>query len=95
MDIEAFAEMTKRVIREDGIDAFLPTLCLPELRQLSVLEGVPEEELSRLRAVSIEWAKSKAKGQHEFLLAFPESDGTIRVIRSFRGEIQEKTIYLP
>jgi len=90
MHLEEFAEITQRVIRRDGFDGFLPTLCLPESRHVVVLEGFPDEKQPEIRSISLEWARDKAGGQDEFLLAFKEDEESFRIIRSFRGEISER-----
>jgi hypothetical protein len=90
MRLEDFAEITQRVIRKDGFDGFLPTLCLPEQKHITVLEGVPDEKQPEIRSISLEWARRKAGEQEEFLLAFREDEASFRIIRSFRGEICER-----
>ncbi|MCO5052544.1 MAG: hypothetical protein M9920_09590 [Verrucomicrobiae bacterium] len=90
MRLEDFAEITQRIIQKDGFDGFLPTLCLPERRHITVLEGVPDEKQPELRSISLAWAKDKATGEEEFLLAFREDSVSFRVIRSFRGELDER-----
>jgi len=90
MCLEDFAEITQRIIRKDGFDDFLPTLCLPERQHIAVLEGVPEEKQQEIRSVSLAWARDKATGQEEFLIAFREDEESFRIIRSFRGEISER-----
>ena len=89
MRLEDFAEITQRVIRKDGFDGFLPTLCLPEQKHITVLEGVPDEKQPEIRSISLEWARRKA-GEQEFLVAFREDGVSFRVIRSFRGELDER-----
>ncbi len=90
MLLEDFAEITQRVIRKDGFDGFLPTLCLPEQKHITVLEGVPDEKQPEIRSISLEWARRKAGEQEEFLLALREDEASFRIIRSFRGEICER-----
>lgn len=90
MRLEDFAKITQRIIQKDGFDGFLPTLCLPERQHITVLEGVPEEKQPEIRSISLAWAKDKATGQEEFLLAFREGGVSFRVIRSFRGELDER-----
>lgn len=41
MTLEEFAEATLDVLREDGIAAYLPTVCLPARREIQVVEGIP------------------------------------------------------
>jgi len=90
MRLEDFAEITQRVIRKDGFDGFLPTLCLPERNHVAVLEGVPEEKRPEIRSISLAWARDQAAEQEEFLLALREDEASFRVIRSYKGEIYER-----
>lgn len=90
MEIAAFAEMTRGIIKEQGLDQFLPTLCLPERQELAALEGVPEEKQAELRDIALDWAKRKVDDREEFLLAFREGPDSFRVLRRFRGRISEK-----
>jgi hypothetical protein len=89
MSLEDFAEITQRVIRKNGFEQFSPTLCLPEQKHISVLEGILEEEQPKIRSISLSWARERAKGE-EFLLALRENERSFRIIRSCKDEISEK-----
>jgi hypothetical protein len=87
MTIEAFAEMTRRVIARDGFDDFLPTACYPGRNVVAVLEGVPagiDVEQAALR-----WAARKAEADEEYLVAFKSSPDRFKIIRRVGGESEE------
>jgi hypothetical protein len=90
MQLDDFADSTKRVIRKDGFEGFLPTLYLPQQYHIMVLEGVPPEKQSEIRTIALEWARDKAADEQEFLLAFREDEASFRVIQSLNGELSEK-----
>ncbi|GMV79068.1 MAG: hypothetical protein AMXMBFR7_02520 [Planctomycetota bacterium] len=90
MRLEDFAEITQRIIHKDGFAAFLPTLCLPEQKHISVLEGVPEEKQPEIRSIALAWARRHVGEQEEFLLAVREDGSSFRIIRCFCGEISER-----
>ena len=87
MTIEAFADMTRRVIARDGFDGFLPTACYPGRRVVAVLEGVPvgvDVEQAALR-----WASRKAEAGEEYLVAFRVSSDQFKVVRHADGQSEE------
>jgi hypothetical protein len=43
MTLQDFAEITMNVIREDGIDGYLPTLVLPDTKHIRVIQGIPDD----------------------------------------------------
>jgi hypothetical protein len=90
LDIAAFAEITRRVIERDGFDGYLPTLCLPDQKQISVLEGIPPEKLEHVREIAIEWAAKKAQPKEEFFLAYKEDAERFRVVHRFTGGTEER-----
>ena len=55
-----------------------------------VLEGVPEEEQPHIREIALAWARDKAQGDEEFLLAFKEDPDHFRIIRSCSRQDEEK-----
>jgi hypothetical protein len=95
VSIEDFAEITRRVIRKNGFDDFMPTLCLPEQKHITVLEGVPEGKRSEMRTISLELAQRRADRKEEFLLAFREDDSSFRIVRRFKGKIRERVFSVP
>ena len=89
-DIAAFAEITRRVISKDGFDGYLPTLCLPERKHITVLEGIPPEKLGCVREIAIEWAAKKAGPDGEFFLAYKEDAERFRIVHRFNGGTEER-----
>lgn len=67
----------------------MPTLCLPEQSKVMALEGIPKEEESNLRQISLDWAIQCAKDEEEFLVAFREGPEHFRIIRRFQGALSE------
>jgi len=43
MTLQDFAKMTINVIREDGIDGYLPTFVLPDTQQIRAIQGIPDD----------------------------------------------------
>ena len=41
-DLEQFAQITIRVIQEDGLDGYLPTIMIPSTKEVQSIEGIPE-----------------------------------------------------
>jgi hypothetical protein len=87
--IASFAEITRRIIAEDGFAEYLPTVLYPERKHIMVLEGVPSSV--DLESVSLDWAKSNAIDDEDFLVAFKVSNTQFKIIRrtgfSFEAEI--------
>lgn len=94
MRLEDFAEITQRVIRKEGFDGFLPTLCLPEQKHLTVLEGVPEGRPPEMRSLVLAWARRNAGDQQEFLVAFREGNLSFRIVRSLGGVLEERVFVI-
>ena len=90
LDITAFAEITRRVIARDGFDGYLPTLCLPAQKHISVLEGIPTEKLERVRDVAIAWAEKKASPDQEYFLAYKEDADRFRVVHRHSAGTEER-----
>ncbi len=88
MEIAAFAEITYRVLDKTPLSEFLPTLCLPARRQILSLTGVPNGEAD-LRAIVIDWAKSKTEVHDEFLVAFRDDEHHFRIVRHIDGKFSD------
>ncbi len=43
MTLQDFADITMKVIREDGIADYLPTFALPDTQQIRAIQGIPAE----------------------------------------------------
>jgi hypothetical protein len=89
-DIAAFAEITRRVIARDGFDGYLPTICVPARKYISVLEGIPPDKLDHVREIAIAWAEKKAKPEEDYFLAYKEDDDRFRVVHHFSGGAEER-----
>ncbi len=90
LDIAAFAEITRRVIARDGFDGYLPTVCVPARKHISVLESIPPEKLDHVREIAIAWAEKKAKPDEEYFLAYKEGADSFRVVHHFSGGAEER-----
>jgi len=90
LDIAAFAEITMRAIERDGFDGFLPTLCLPFQKHISVLEGLPVEKLEHVRDIAIAWAEKNAGPDKEYFLAHKEDAERFRIVHRHSGGIEER-----
>jgi hypothetical protein len=89
MEIAQFSEMTQNVIEGTPFEEYIPTLCLPEQNKVMALEGIPEEEESNLRQISLDWAVECANDEEEFLVAFRDGPEHFRIIRRFQGALSE------
>jgi hypothetical protein len=43
MTLQDFAKMTINVIREDGIEGYLPTFILPDTQEVRAIQGIPAD----------------------------------------------------
>ena len=80
MDIEEFAKITHSIIAKDGFDDFLPTLCIPERREISVLEGAPED-FNNIKEKSLIWSEDKTNPEEEYLLAIKTNENEFTIIK--------------
>ena len=87
MEINDFAEMTYRVLKQTPLSEFLPTLCLPERRQILALDGAPVEEDTR--QVALEWAESNSSPEEEFLVAYRDGERHFRIVRRSGGTFSD------
>jgi hypothetical protein len=90
LDIAGFAEIIRRVIARDGLDDYLPTLCVPARKHISVLENIPPEKLERVREIAMTWAEKKAKPDQEYFLAYKEDADRFRVVHRFSDGTEER-----
>jgi hypothetical protein len=84
MTLDQFAEMTRRVIANQGFDEFQPTACFPERRHVKSLAGLPDD--IEPEEPVFEWATSSASENEEFLVAFKIDENQFRVIRRAKGK---------
>lgn len=85
--IDHFVNMTRRIIVQDGLDEYLPTLLMPARRDVRVLEGIPQAV--DVEAVSVEWAERTASPTEDFLLAFRSGQAGFKVVARINGERHE------
>jgi len=79
--LDEFAETTRFIIANEGIDRFLPTACFPSRRQIKVLAELPPEVDPNLAVVA--WAAEHAEdANEEFLVAFPVGPQHFKIIRT-------------
>jgi len=43
MTLQQFAKMTINVVREDGIEGYLPTFVLPDSQEVRAIQGIPDD----------------------------------------------------
>lgn len=89
MEIDAFAQITYRVLRSTPFEEYQPTLCLPERKNILTLSGIPKEKEDQIREISLSWANQKAKAEEEYLIAYREGAKHFRIIRRFHGKFEE------
>ena len=91
MNISEFASMTRRVIQRDGIDGYLPTLCIPRRRLVSVLEGAPDASMEETKRAALDWANNKTEPGEDYFLAFKESATSFRIVHRHDGNVEEES----
>ena len=89
MTIDEFAIITRRIIARDGLDGFVPTLCLPDRRDVRVLVGIPAD--ADVETESMKWAEQIADDGEEFLLALRVSDCEFRITRISTDGVESET----
>lgn len=90
MTLDEFAEMTKEVIADEGLEGYLPTACYPDRQEMQVLEGLPED-VDREKEI-LGWASRELQPNEEFLVAFKLDAGSFKVIRCV-GTFSEEEVY--
>lgn len=85
--IEQFIAMTHGIIEEDGFEDYLPTLLLPERKNVLVLEGVPGDE--DIESAAKGWAIRSANENEDFLLAFKVDANHFKVFARMGGVSSE------
>ena len=83
-----FAAITRNVIDNQGFDEFLPVACFPERREIRALADVPEDE--DIETVAIEWGRSLAKSDEEFLIAFKYSPTEFKIVRVVGRDLEHE-----
>ncbi|GAA5496813.1 hypothetical protein Rhal01_02998 [Rubritalea halochordaticola] len=75
MTVESFASSTIEVIKEDGIDEYLPTIVLPSINEFRVIEGIPNN-VDHITAIQNVIRKHEYQ-KEEFLFGVLSSSGVI------------------
>ena len=83
-----FAAITQNVILNQGFDEFLPVACFPERREIRALADIPENE--NVESVAIEWGRSIAKPEEEFLIAFKYSPTEFKIVRVAGSDLEHE-----
>ena len=84
MTLESFADSTIEVIKEDGIDEYLPTIALSKINELRVIDGIPEN-IDHKEAIQNVVRRSGYDSQ-EFFWAVLSSPGVITLGHSKPGQ---------
>jgi hypothetical protein len=85
MTLESFANSTIEVIKEDGIDEYLPTIVLSAINQVRVIEGIPDE-VDHKEAIQNVVRRSGYQDQ-EFFFGVLSSSGVITVGHYRPGQV--------
>ena len=86
--IDNFIAMTRRIILRDGFEQYLPTIVLPALKDVRVLEGVPAE--ADMKAVIAEWVLKVAGPTQDFVAAYKAHKGHFFVFARVDGVMHER-----
>jgi hypothetical protein len=88
--LDEFAETTRFIIANEGIERFLPTACYPARRQITVMAGLsPEADTEK---TVLEWAARAAQAGEEFLVAFAIDPHRFKIIRTI-GPFAEDEVF--
>lgn len=90
MTLEEFAQLTKRVIENQGLTEFEPTACFPQRRDIQVLVGLPAG--ADVESEVVRWAIAKSQPGEEFLVAFRVSEEAIKMTRFESGQSESQLI---
>lgn len=88
MTIDDFIAMTRRIIAKDGFDDYLPTLVIPDRREVTVLEGMPPDVDAE--AASRRWATSSVDRNEDYFLAFKIDPAQFKVVARLKGVEEER-----
>lgn len=86
--IDQFIAMTQRIIARDGFDGYLPTLLLPNRKDVRVLEGVPSEE--NIDTVVANWVNRTANAGEDFIAAYKIDSNHFKVVSRIEGKTEER-----
>ncbi len=86
--IDHFIEMTQSIIRKDGFSDYLPTLVLPQTRQIAVLEV--ELDGDNHESAAFDWISGRITSEQDFLVAFKVDAEHFKVFGRIDGQQQER-----
>ena len=92
MTLDDFANMTLKIVREQGLGDYLPTGCFLEQKKLLVLEAVPASMDTEAAARS--WARSIAQPEECYFLAYRHSETSFKVVQIVGEQVTEKIMTL-
>ena len=87
MTLKEFAHITISVVRDDGIEDYLPTLAFPETQQIRAIQGIPNE-VDHREAIQKVVRRSQHERQ-EFFFGVRSGPGTITVGHHRPGQLPE------
>ena len=88
MELAAFASLTERIIRDQGIADFLPVACYPDRQEIRGLAEV--HELGDIQTIVLDWARELARPDEEFLVAFKHSPLQFKIVRVIAGDMKSE-----
>jgi hypothetical protein len=86
--IDNFISITRRTILRDGFEQYLPTIVLPALKDVRVLEGVPAD--ADMKTVVASWALKIAGPTQNFVAAYKAHEGHFFVLARVDGVEHER-----
>jgi hypothetical protein len=86
--IEQFVAMTMKIVAEDGIDNYLPTLLLPTSRTVLVMEDIPDLDDHELMVR--EWLAERIEPDEPHLVAYRCGARIIKVVGMIDGSPVER-----
>lgn len=86
--IDQFVEMTQGIIRQDGFSDYLPTLVLPQTRQIAVLEA--ELDGDNHESAVHEWISGRVTSGQDFLVSFKVDAEHFKVFGRIVGQQHER-----
>jgi hypothetical protein len=86
--VDTFVEITHRIIGNQGLEGFLPTLLLPATKKIVALEGAPEDDT--LPMIARSWAEENAGAEADFVLVFRSGERHFDVIARINGRVLQR-----
>jgi len=88
MELAAFARLTERIIRDQGIADFLSIACYPDRQEIRGLADVPEH--GDIQTMVLDWVRELARPDEEFLVAFKHSPLQYKVVRVIASDMKSE-----